>query len=211
MKFTDRLAAGQLLAEKLSKYQDYSAALVLGLPRGGVVLAAVIADKLKLGLDIIVPRKIGAPGNPEFAIGAVTLDGPAFFNETVVGDYGISQDYINRLVEKEKAEARRRLEKYRQDKPPLLLKNKIAILVDDGVATGATMKASILSVRQQNPQKIVVAVPVIAKDSINEIKNMADELIYLFSPDFFEAVGNFYDVFEQTSDEEVIDLLKNPR
>ncbi|MFA5126833.1 MAG: phosphoribosyltransferase family protein [Patescibacteria group bacterium] len=209
MIFTNRQTAGRHLADKLKACQNDRQAIILGLPRGGVVVAAAVAKKLALPLDIIVPRKISAPQNPEFAIGAVTLAGEAFLDHGSIVAYGISDVYLEQSIAAAKQEAARRQKIYRANRPPLILKNKTAILVDDGIATGATMRASLLAVGPQKPKKIIVAVPVIARDTAQTIKKLVDKLVYLEAPDYFGAVGNFYEEFEQTTDQEVIELLKN--
>lgn len=209
MIFKDRIEAGQKLAKALKKYKRQKDTIILALPRGGVVTGFEVARALDLPLDLVVPRKIGAPGNPEFAIGAITEEGEGIFNEEVIRDYRISKEYINRIVEEEKKEAQRRLKAYRGDRPPLDLKDKTIIIVDDGIATGLTMRAAIKSCKKKDPKKIVVAVPCGAKDSIDQIKKEADEVICLHAPIFFGAVGAFYREFPQTTDEEVIEIIKN--
>src|SRR3989338_3405638 len=204
MTFKNRQEAGQKLVSQLEKYRGNYQAIILGLPRGGVVTASVIAQELKLPLDLIVPRKIGAPGNSELAIGAITEDGEGIFDESLIRAYQISQDYINREIEQEKQEAKRRLKVYRADKKTLDLKDKIAILVDDGVATGATMQGTIKSVKKKGAAKVVVAVPVISQEALMTLKKETEEVIYLDRPAFFGAVGEFYEDFSQVEDEEVI-------
>ena len=211
MIFEDRQEAGRKLISKLQQYKDKSDVIVLGLPRGGIITASEIAQGLNLPLDLVVTRKIGAPDNPEFAIGAITEDGEGVFDEVTISAYRISQEYIDEEIKKEKKEAKRRLRVYRGDRPPLNLKNKTVILVDDGVATGATLRAAIMSVKSKNAKKIIVAVPVIPQDSLEKIKNEVDDIIYLDVPLFFSAVGSFYKVFVQTEDEEVIALMKKAK
>lgn len=208
MLFQDRQDAGQKMVALLEKYKDNTQAIILALPRGGVVVAYEVAKALNLPLDLVVPRKIGAPGNPEFAIGAIAEDGEPIFNQEIVSAYGITKEYIDSEVEKERKEAKRRLKTYRGDRPPLELKDKIAILIDDGIATGATMQAAIRSVKAKGAKKIIVAVPVTAQDSLKQIQSEVDEVIYLDAPLFFGAVGAFYKEFDQTTDEEVIELMK---
>lgn len=208
MKFQDRTEAGKKLAEKLKNYNDSKDAIVIGLPRGGVITASQIAIKLHLPLDIIVPRKIGAPFSEELAIGAITEDGEAILNDELINNLEIQSDYIEQQTKKEIVEAARRIKKYRDNKPSLDLTNKIAILVDDGIATGFTMLAAINSAKAKNAKKIIVASPVIARDTLTQLKNKADDIIYLHIPLYFGAVGEFYKTFDQTTDEEVIDILK---
>jgi predicted phosphoribosyltransferase len=205
MIFQNRAEAGQKLAEKLGKYAESENTMIIALPRGGVVVGYEVARALNLPLDIVVPRKIGAPGNPEFSIGAITETGEMILNEEV---FGISEDYLKNEAEKEKREAGRRLKLYRGDRPPLDLKNKTVIIVDDGLATGLTMRAAIASVKKMKAKKIIVAVPITPPEAVELIKKEADEIIYLEAPLLFGAVGAFYKEFGQTTDEEVIELLK---
>ncbi len=207
MIFKDRIDAGKQLAEKLVKYKDNSKAIVLGLPRGGLPVAYEVVKKINLPLDLIVTRKIGAPENPEFALGAIDEYGQGFFNE----DYSQYQEHINKEIEKEKKEAQRRLKLYRGDREELELKDKTAILVDDGIATGATMRAAIKSVKAKGADKVVVAVPTTARDSAEIINKEADELIYLDAPALFGAVGAFYENFGQTEDQEVIKIMRETK
>lgn len=205
MIFKNRTDAGLKLAEKLEKYKDVPNTVVLALPRGGIVVGYEVAKILNLPLDIVVPRKIGAPGNPEFAIGAVTESGEVILNEEVLG---ISDEYLKTEVEKEKQEAERRLKLYRGGRPPLDLKNKTVIISDDGLATGLTMRAAIATAKKLGAKKIVVAIPVAPPDAVELIKKEVDEIFYLDASPLFGAVGAFYQEFGQTTDEEVIDLLK---
>ncbi len=208
MIFKDRTDAGQKLAVALKQYKNAADTLILALPRGGVVVGFEVAKTLNLPLDIVVPRKIGAPGNPEFAIGAITETGEGIFDETTIATYGISQEYLDATIQKEKIEAERRLKLYRGTRPPLDLKNKTVLIVDDGLATGLTMRAAIKTVKQYGANKIVVAVPVTPPDTAELIKKEVDELIYLDAPILFGAVGAFYEEFAQTTDEEVVELLQ---
>ena len=211
MIFKDRQEAGRKLISKLHQYKDRADVIVLGLPRGGIVTAFEIAQGLSLPLDLIVTRKIGAPDNPEFAIGAITEDGEGIFDAVTISTYRISRQYIDEEIKKEKKEAERRLKVYRENRPPLNLQGKTVILVDDGVATGATLRAAIRSAKIKNAKKIVVAVPVIARDILEKIKTEVDEMVYLDAPLFFSAIGSFYEVFAQTEDEEVIALMKKAK
>jgi putative phosphoribosyl transferase len=211
MTFKNRQDAGKQLSEKLAQYKNNSNTIVLGLPRGGVVVAFEIAQALHLPMDIIVPRKIGAPGNPELAIGAITEDGEGIFDERMILDYGVSQDYLTKEIQKEKQEALRRLKLYRGTRSPLHLKNKIALLVDDGIATGATMRAAIKSAKAKDASKIIVAIPTAANDSLEKIKKEADEVLCLDAPPLFFAIGEFYQDFPQIEDKEVIDLMSQAK
>ncbi|MDP3971128.1 MAG: phosphoribosyltransferase [bacterium] len=208
MIFKNRVDAGKKLATALTDYKNQKDTMVVALPRGGVILGYEVANKLNCPLDIVVPRKIGAPGNEEFAIGAIAEDGEGFFDDNTIYSSNVSQEYIDKTVKTEKVEANRRLVTYRGNRPPLDLTDKTAIIVDDGIATGYTMLAAIESVKIKNAKKIIVAVPVTAKDSIETIIPKVDEVIYLDAPIFFGAVGMFYTEFNQTTDEEVIALLQ---
>lgn len=206
--FGNRIDAGEQLAKRLEVYRDDAQAVVVGLPRGGVPVAYEIALALHLALEIVCPRKIGAPTNKEFAVGAITETGEGLFNRETIEQLGISQAYIDQEIEKEKKIAQKRLAVYRQGRPKRDFKEKCVLLVDDGLATGATMKAAIHSIRAEKPRKIIVAVPVAPVETLNEITILADEVICLETPYFFQAVGQFYEDFTPTEDEEVIALLK---
>lgn len=207
MIFENRTQAGKALAARLTDYRNHKEAIVIGLPRGGVVLAYEVAKTLNLPLDIMSPRKIGAPHNPELAIGAITETGEGFFNQEILSYLQVSQDYIDLTVEREKKKAEQRLRLYRKNKPPRNLENKIVIIVDDGLATGATMRAAIKTTKAEGASKIIAAIPVSPADTYEKIKEEVDEVVCLSIPPFFEAVGQFYRSFDQTEDEEVIDLL----
>ena len=208
MTFRDRVDAGRQLADALKKFEGKKGAVLLGLPRGGVVTAAEIAEVLGLPVDVVVTRKIGAPGNPEFAIGAITETGEGVFDQDIIRSYRISKKYIKDAVETEKKEAERRLKVYRGDRKPIDLEGKTVILVDDGVATGSTMRAAVRSVKGKGVREIVVAVPVISHDSLKDLKKECNEVIFLDAPRLFFAVGQFYEVFDQTSDDEVVEIMK---
>lgn len=205
--FADRNDAGRKLATKLEQFNNQPGAIIIGLPRGGVVVACEVARRLNLPLDIIVPRKIGAPGNEELAIGAITEEGEAVLDEILVKELNVAPEYIAKTVAKEKQEAQRRLKLYRGDRALLNLQNKTAILIDDGVATGATMRAAIKSAKYKKASKIIVAVPIIALDTLIKLQAEADEIIYLDAPMFLGAIGAFYEEFSQTEDNEVIQLM----
>lgn len=214
MTFIDRIDAGQKLASALEAYRGHRDTIVIALPRGGVVVGAEVAKSLELPLDIVVPRKIGAPGNEEFAIGAIAESGEPVWDHQSVSLTDASEEYLAATVEREQAEARRRLTTYRgANAPPRDLKGKTVILVDDGIATGLTMRAAIATIRQESAARIVLAVPVAAADSIATLRREVDEIVVLHAPQWFGAVGAFYDTFEQTTDEEVTTLLhviRNP-
>lgn len=207
MTFKDRHDAGKQLVSLLTKYKKNQNAIVLGLPRGGVVTAYEIAQGLELPLDVICPRKVGAPQNPELAIGAVTETGEGYFNEDLIIRLNVSESYLSRAIEEEKKRAQFRLALYRKGRAPLNLEDKIVIIVDDGLATGATMKAAIQSVQKMGAQSVVVAVPVSPPETLKDIEAMVDEVACVDTPIFFQAVGQFYEEFGQTEDEEVIKLL----
>ncbi len=208
MIFKNRQDAGQKLLKKLSEYIGDQSVIVLGLPRGGVVTANEIAKGLNAPLDILAPRKLGAPLNEELAIGAITEDGESILDQNIISTLGVEQKYIDQITETEKTEANRRLKKYRGDLPPLNLTDKTALIVDDGIATGATMQAAISSAKAKGAQKIVVAVPTMPKDVKKILEKEVDQLICLDTPLYFGAIGMFYKEFDQTSDEEVVELLK---
>lgn len=207
--FYDRTEAGEKLATRLTEYRDHKNTIVLALPRGGVMTAFEVAQALHLPLDIVVARKIGAPQNPEFAIGAITENGEGLFDSQVIEQYDIPQAYIVQEIEKEMKEAQRRLKLYRQGRPALEVQGKTILLVDDGIATGSTMRAAIASLRAQDAKKIVVAAPVISPDVLKKITQEADDVVYFAAPPGFMSVGQFYQHFPQTSDEEVITIMKN--
>lgn len=206
MVFKDRKEAGKLLAEALKKINlDLSAGLVLGLPRGGVVVAAEVAKDLKLPLDIIVTRKIGAPENPEFALAAVDEDGKLTSDPSYEKEYS---DYLAAMAEKERKEIKRRLREYRGlDRHPELAGREL-ILVDDGIATGQTMISAIRFAKNKKAKKVYVAVPVLPADTALEIRSEADGLFYLYAPEAFWAVGQFYADFPQVTDEEVVKIMQ---
>ncbi len=208
----DRIEAGQKLAQKLKEIlgeeKTLSQGLVLAIPRGGVVVGQQIAKALNYPLDVIIVKKIGAPGNPELAVGAVGFIGEPVIDEDLVARLGVEKDYLEKKITEIKNQIIIQEKEWRAGKEPLDLKNKVVVITDDGVATGATVKAAIEIVRQTNPQKIILAVPVVAKESLHEIENLADEVVYLQAPELFFAVGQFYQNFGQVSDEEVKELLK---
>jgi putative phosphoribosyl transferase len=207
MTFEDRQDAGQQLATALKKYKNNKNTYIMALPRGGVVIGHEVAKKLKLPLDVVVPRKIGAPYNEEYGIGAITETGRVIYDDEAIKSVNATKEYISKKVKEETREAKRRINKYRGSRPPLELKNKTVILVDDGIATGLTMQAAIRSVKDRKAKKVIVAVPLSAKDSLKKIKKEADEVVCLDVPIFFTALGSFYGNFEQTTDKEVIKLL----
>ncbi|MBI2552594.1 phosphoribosyl transferase [Candidatus Uhrbacteria bacterium] len=203
--FKDRKEAGEKLAQALVKYKNAPETIVLALPRGGVVVGFEVARALRLPLDIVVPRKIGAPGNPEYAIGAITETGDAMMNDEEVRQ--VDKEWLKQEMEKEKKEAERRLTAYRAGSPPRI-EGKTVIIVDDGMATGYTMRAAVASVRARKAAKIIVAIPHGAGDSIEQIRREVDEVAALEIPAVYFAVGAHYEEFPQISDAEVISLLR---
>lgn len=209
MLFKDRRDAGKKLVPKLSQYKGRTDVVVLGLARGGVVTASEVAAGLQVALDVIFVRKIGAPGNAELAIGAIAEHGEGVFNESLIGMLGVSSDYLKKETEHQKQILKERLVLYRGKSTPVNLAGKTVILVDDGIATGASMRVAIKSVREAGVKKVVLAVPVAAPDSLNKMSQEADEVECLYTPVFFESVGGFYRDFAQTSDEEVMHILES--
>lgn len=207
--FEDRIDAGKKLGEALKPKFFKKDLIVLGLPRGGVVVAKEVALALQAPLDILCPRKIGAPQNPELAIGAVGPSGELFVFQDMIQKLHVSSDYILRKQEEESKEAKRRMSAFRPGKSPLSLRHKIVIIVDDGLATGATMRIAIKEARLLFAERVVMAIPVAPQDTFEELKNMADESYCLQIPIDFWAVGQFYRNFEQVSDGEVLAIMRS--
>ena len=201
--FRDRTDAGRLLADAIGSYAYLPDVIVLGIPRGGVVVAAEVARVLGAPLDIVVASKLGAPGNPEYAVGAIDADGRV----TRDGRLAVSEEYLVTVLEKRRAEIARRVAAYRGTRPPLNVQNRTVLLVDDGVATGLTVRAAIGYLRRHGAKRIVVAAPVMPPETAAALGEVADEIVALETPRNFSAVGQFYDDFSQTSDAEVIALL----
>lgn len=196
-----------MLAAQLSSYANRPNAIVLGLPRGGVAVAYEVARALNLPLDVFIVRKLGVPGQEELAMGAIASGGVRVLNQAVIGALGLSQAEINEVIRREEQELRRREALYRGQRPPLNLKGKTVILVDDGLATGATMWAAIAAVRQQGPAQVVMAVPVAAPAECDAFKQIADDVVCAITAEPFHAVGLWYEDFPQMTDEEVRALL----
>ncbi len=207
--FENRVEAGKKLAGALKEIGRN--AIVLAVPRGGVVVGYEVAKSLHIPLDIVIAKKIGAPGNPELAIGAVAEDGTLLLDANTVDMLRVSQSYISDEVESQKTEIKRRLERYRGNAPPLRVLNREVVVVDDGVATGATLKATLRSLRRRGAKPLVVAVPVGPPDTIAALESEADRVICLQMPELFFAIGEFYENFDQTTDQEVIELLEKNR
>jgi len=206
-RFTDRTEAGRLLAEKLTAYAGRPETIVLALPRGGVPVAYEVARALKAPLDVFVVRKIGVSYHPELAMGAVAGDGTYAVNRAVVDALGITSDEFHAAFQNELQEVRRRELAYRQGRPQPNLLGKTVILVDDGLATGSTMRVAIDAVRRQHARKLVVAVPVAPAQTQVEFSTLVDELVCILTPDPFYAVGAYYSKFQQVDDAEVRELL----
>lgn len=208
MMFRDRVEAGRLLAAQLKAYAGCPDVLVLALPRGGVPVAFEVAQALRAPLDVFVVRKLGVPGHEEVAMGAIATGGIRVLNDDLVREVGIPKWIIDAVAAQEGRELQRRERLYRDDAPPLQVSGRIVILIDDGLATGSTMRAAVTAVRQLKPARVIVAVPVAAADTCAEFRGVADEVVCAFIPDRFYAVGRWYEDFSQTTDEEVRWLLE---
>ncbi|HEY9599737.1 MAG TPA: phosphoribosyltransferase [Cyanophyceae cyanobacterium] len=208
-RLKNRTEAGKQLALKLTAYANRSDVLVLGLPRGGVPVAFEIAKALNAPLDICLVRKLGVPGHQELAMGAIARDGVRVLNEEVVRSLGISRDTIERVTTAEQQELERRDQRYRDTRPLPELRDHTVILVDDGIATGATLRAAIVIVRQQEPERIVVAVPVAPALTSKELRFEVDEVVCLLMPEALNSISLWYDDFSQTTDAEVRHLLSS--
>ena len=204
--FRNRSEAGKLLAEKLTAHANKDV-LVLALPRGGVPVAFEIAKTLKVPLELLLVRKLGVPGHEELALGAVASGGVRVLNDDIVESLGISQEIIELVTNREKAELERRENLYRGDKPFPKLQGKMVIVVDDGIATGATMRVAVKALRQRKAAKIIVAAPTSALDTYEQLQREANEVVCLATPEPYLAVGTWYDDFSQTTDEKVKTLL----
>jgi putative phosphoribosyl transferase len=205
--FRDRVQAGRLLAENLRAESGLTQPLVLALPRGGVPVAFEAAHVLRGDLDIFLVRKIGVPGQEELALGAIASGGVRVINKALAEHLKISATTIELLTAREQREIEHRERLYREGRAPLPIVHRAVILVDDGLATGATMLAAVRAVKQQNPKRIVVAVPVASTEACKEFRRHVDEVVCLHTPEPFEAVGVWYEDFSQTTDNEVRDLL----
>jgi len=208
-RFTDRFEAGKVLAEELKDYANKPEVIILALPRGGVPVAYEVAKALAAELDVFIVRKLGVPWQEELAMGAIGMPGIVVFNDNIIDALNISQDEIDHAISVESQEMQRRDKEYRGNRPFPDLANKTVILVDDGIATGATIRAAIQALKRQNPTKIIVAVPVAAIDTCQEISKIVDKLICPLQPKEFYGVGAWYNDFSQTTDAEVHALLKN--
>jgi putative phosphoribosyl transferase len=208
-RFRNRADAGRQLAELLHNYAGAEDTMVLGLPRGGVPVAAAIASILSLPLDVLIVRKLGVPGSPEVAFGAIASGGIEVLNPSVIRSAQIDEPSIKRVRLEQSEELSRREVAYRGDRPALDLDGKTVIVVDDGTATGATMRAAVEALRVADPKRIVVAVGVAPPDTVQQLHKLADEVVAVFAPRNFMAVGAWFDDFTQTTDAEVISSLGN--
>jgi putative phosphoribosyl transferase len=206
--FTDRRSAGRELAERLRKYAGRSDVVVLALPRGGVPIGYEVAEALGAPLDLFLVRKLGTPGHRELAMGAIASGGVRVLNDEVVRWYSIDPATIDAVAREEQQELERREGAYREGRAPVPLQARVVILVDDGLATGSTMRAAVAAVKARQPARVVVAVPVGARETCRELESSADEVICARMPEPFSAVGQWYLDFDQTTDEEVRQLLR---
>lgn len=205
--FNSRETAGQQLAEALEPYREHRDAVVLALPRGGVPVAFQVAQKLKLPLDVLIVRKLGVPWHSELAMGAIATGDVQVLNEDVIRSTGVTESQTKAVLAQERAELERRERLYRGKRPFPVLDGKTVLLVDDGLATGATMRAAIIAVQHLGAQRVVVAVPVAPGDTLRRLRKLADEVVCLSTPEPFQAIGQWYAHFDQTSDETVSALL----
>ena len=204
--FHDRQDAGEALATELERYRGTDA-LVLGLPRGGLPVAAEVARRLSAELDVLVSRKLGSPVSGELAIGAVTADGERFLNDDVIAGLAVSEAYVTAVTKVQRVEAQRREARFRGDRPRPRMAGRTVILVDDGLATGATVRAAVRSARKAKPARLVVAVPVGSREACAALRPEVDELVCLYEPPDFMAVGHWYERFDQLEDDEVKRIL----
>ncbi|MGW2645868.1 phosphoribosyltransferase [Streptomyces sp. NPDC001393] len=210
MRFHDRVHAGRELAERLRIRQEAGALthpVVLALPRGGVTVAREVARALEAPLDVLVARKIGAPFQEELGVGALAGDDPPLFDKRTLDELGLTEEALDDVVERERAELHRREQRYREGRPPPELRDRTVILVDDGVATGATARAALRWLRRQSPERLVLAVPVCSPQAADLLRGEADEVLCLQRPTVFLAVGEWYENFEQLTDDDVLAAL----
>jgi predicted phosphoribosyltransferase len=210
-RYRDRREAGRALARRLAAYRNRPDVIILGLPRGGVPVAFEIAQLLDAALDVFVVRKLGVPGHAELAMGAIASGGVRVLNDDVVEACGVGERDLQAVTERELSELRRREAAYRGDRPMPLVDGRVAVLVDDGLATGASMRAAIGALRAQHPARIIVAVPVGARDTVRDLAALCDEIVCPLTPSGFAAVGEWYEDFSETTDGEVRDLLSRAR
>jgi len=209
MRFRDRADGGRQLAHLLADYADREDVVVLALPRGGVPVGFEIARAIHAPLDVFLVRKLGVPGHDELAMGAIASGGVRVLSHDIIRQLGVSPAELDAVTTREQTELDRRDRLYRGDRPPAPLAGRVAILVDDGLATGSTMEAAILAARQSAPARVIVAVPVGAAETCERLRTIADDVVCALAPDHFQAVGLWYERFDQTTDEEVIALLQS--
>ena len=207
MRFKDRVDAGRELAARLTEYAGRSDVIVLALPRGGVPVAYEVAAKLGVPLDVFLVRKLGVPGHPELAMGAIAAGGVEILSEDLIRDLAVPRALVQQVAVRERLELERRDRRFRGDRQPPIVRDRIILLIDDGLATGSTMQAAVTALRAQSPARIVVAVPGGARDTCERLRRLADAGVCLQMPEPFNAVGLWYQEFTQTSDEEVAHLL----
>ncbi|AEH61699.1 phosphoribosyltransferase [Methanosalsum zhilinae DSM 4017] len=205
--FKNRVHAGQVLSEKLSEYGENKDVIILALPRGGVPVAFEVSRKIGVEMDLLLVRKLGVPGNEELAMGAIASGNIRVLNEDIIKSLHIPDKKIDQVTDSEKRELDRRNNIYRANRPIPDLRNRTVILIDDGLATGATMRAAAEAVRTKGPSQIIVAVPTCSPDAYNSLEDVADEIICAISPEPFFGVGRWYEDFRQVSDEEVCDIM----
>jgi predicted phosphoribosyltransferase len=207
ISFADRRDAGRTLAKHLSGYRDRADVVVLGLPRGGVPVAFEVASALKAPLDVLIVRKLGVPGHRELAMGAIASGGVRVVNDELVRMLGIGDDDIAETTLRERAELERREQRYRRGRPALALEDRTVIVVDDGIATGSTMQAALSALRQLDPKELIVATPIASEAACESLAEFADDVVCASTPEPFRAVGQGYRRFDQTTDDEVEELL----
>ena len=207
MYFRNRIEAGQVLARRLQQYKNQPDVLILGLPRGGVPVAYEIARELNAPLDVFIVRKLGVPGHEELGMGAIATGGVRILHEGIIREIGISPQTIEAVSAREQAELDRRERLYRGDRPAPTIESRTVVIVDDGLATGSTMKAAIQAVRQQSPRQVIVAVPTAPSETCEQLKESADHVVCALTPEPFFSVGGSYADFTQITDEEVRDLI----
>ena len=205
--FTDRTDAGRLLAEQLRAYADRPDVVVLGLPRGGVPVAFEVAHALRVAMDILLVRKLGLPGQEELAMGAIASGGGRVLNEDVLRQAAVGDTVLQRVVERESRELERREAHYRADRAPVEVRGRVVVVVDDGAATGASMRVAVAALREGAPARVVVGLPVASREAVENLRKEADEVVAVLTPDYFLGVGRWYGDFRQVSDAEVRELL----
>jgi len=205
--FENRREAGRILAHHLLKYKNQPEVLVLGLPRGGVPVACEVARELNARFDVFVVRKLGVLGHEELGMGAIATGGVRILHDAIIRELSLSAQTIDLVSKRERQELERREKLYRGDRPAPVIENRTVIIVDDGLATGSTMKAAVQAVRQQNPARLIVAVPTAPVETCEELRRIADELVCVLTPEPFFSVGGSYQDFSQMTDDEVRDLI----